>query len=102
MRGQGRDHRRAQDVGHVKHDGVRPPPLNKGPQLIFKILWLLPRESWHGISSTKTLPGQPMTRFAICYLSLKLLLRNSDRTAFFRATRCGENDCENCRVQQGL
>jgi hypothetical protein len=43
-----------------------------------------------------------MAGLAIFQLGLKLLLRKGGGLLFFRFTRCDENDCENCRVQQGL
>src|SRR6202035_1654976 len=102
IRCQSRDHRRVQDVRDVKHNWVCPPALIEGPQLIFKIFGLLPRESRHRKRSTKTLPRQSVRGFAICYFSLQLLLRNGDWTRFFRATRRRESNCENCRGHQGL
>ncbi len=55
MLGQGGDHRRGQDVGDVLHDGVRPPALDKGSQLVLDVQGLLPRESRHGKITAITL-----------------------------------------------
>src|SRR5215468_265714 len=47
IRSQGRYHRRAQHMRHVEHHRVRSSALDKGPQLVFEVLRLLPRESRH-------------------------------------------------------
>src|ERR1700726_3962952 len=74
MRGQGRQHRRAQDMRDVEHDRVGPPALNEGSQLTLDVFGLLPRQSWHRKISEITLPRQPVACFAIFQLGLKTTL----------------------------
>ena len=74
MRGQGRQHRRAQHMRDVEHDRVRSPALDEGPQLILDILGLLSRQSRHRKISEITLSRQPVAGLAIFQLGLEAAL----------------------------
>src|ERR1700674_396992 len=97
MRGKTRYHRRAQDMRHAEHEFILPSAINKRPQLILEILGLLSGESWHGRSSTIALPQHPVASLAIFHLGLKISLAH-----VFGATRRGENNCQDCRLQREL
>src|ERR1700730_2360929 len=100
MRGKRRSRRPPVATRHVIHKFIPPPALNKSLQLILEVLVLLPREPWHGKKSTITLPRQPVARFAIFYLGLKGLLRKAGGAPVFRLTRCGEDNCQDGRLQR--
>jgi len=47
-----------------------------------------------------TLPRRPMARLAIVYLGLKGLLRKVGLVRVLCSTCCGEDNCQDCRLQR--
>src|ERR1035438_490922 len=86
MRGQRRQHRRAQHMRDVEHDRIGPPALDEGPQLSLDVFGLLPGKPRHRKVSEIPLARQPMAGLAIFQLGLQPALSCGD-AAVRRVTR---------------
>ncbi len=79
MLGKSSLHRRTEELRHVDHNRMHSPVLNKGSQLIYEVVDLLPREPWYGRNATKTLSRRLVADLAIFNLGLKVSRRGRDR-----------------------
>ena len=72
-------HRRTKELRHVAHDRMHAPVLNKGPELIYDVIDLLPRKPRYRRNAMKALPRRLVADLAFFDLGLKVSRRGRER-----------------------
>src|ERR1700692_574498 len=102
IRGQRRDHCRAQHVADVEHDIVGPPVLGKRVQLVFQIFGLLSGKARYRVITVKALGRHAVADLAIGKLRLDVLAGNGRRLGVLSTARPRKSDREDGGLQNQL